>query len=297
MQRRSGEVKALAVVIAVVLVAAQACSGGSSPAPAATETAETRAAQPDSLPQAEVERVLQELARRQGVEVAWQGGPYKYSYEWGGGTAADPTGDELARNAAPIARELLQYPDGFLRQAGLNGVVLVRDLFVSEDGGARGVAAYIFEDRLFLDVPSAERAVRAGTRVKFIHHIIWHRLDERAGTMWRDPEWVALNPPGFEYGVYSRGGVHETRSNSGKLTAEYPGFLNLYSTGNLPDDKAEVFSYLMVIHASMRERSRQDPYLARKIALIKQRFAAVAPTFDGDFWARIDADSDDPSRY
>ena len=179
----------------------------------------------------------------------------------------------------------------------MKGIVLVRDLFVEEDGGARSAAAYIFEDRLFLDVPLADRAIQAGTRVRFIHHLIWHWLDDRAGTTWQDPEWAALNPPDFEYGVYSRGGVHETRAGSGSLNTDYPGFLNLYSTGNLPDDKAEVFAYLMVIHSWIGERSRQDAYLERKVAVIKARLAALDPNFDHKFWNRIDADSDDATRY
>ena len=237
------------------------------------------------------------MARRQQVDVVWTGGPYLYEYEWGGGSAEDPSEDDVARVAASIGRELGLYPDGFLRRAGLEGIVLVRDLFVEEDGGARGAAAYIFENRLFLNVPSADQAVQAGTRVRFIHHIIWHRLDERAGTMWTDPEWEALNPPDFEYGVYSRGGVHETRAGSGSLSVDYPGFLNLYSTGNLPDDKAEVYAYLMVIHSWLAERSRQDQYLRRKVAVIKARLAALDTNFGDDFWNRIDTDSDDAAHY
>jgi hypothetical protein len=261
----------------------------SSPAPRANRT--------DVEGQADFKSLLAEVASRQRVDVVWTGGPYRYAYDWGGGSAADPAEADVARVTAALARELRQYPDGFLRRAGVEGIVLVRDLFVEEDGGARGAAAYVFENRLFLDVPLADRAVQAGTRVRFIHHLIWHWLDERAGTMWQDPEWEALNPPGFEYGVYSRGGVHETRAGSGSLTMDYPGFLNLYSTGNLPDDKAEVYAYLMVIHSWLAERSRQDPFLRGKVAVIKARLAALDPGFDDDFWNRIHADSDDAARY
>jgi hypothetical protein len=242
-------------------------------------------------------RLLSGVAARQQVEITWQGGPYSYNYSWGGGSAQDPADSEVREVAAHIVRELQLYPEGFLRRAGLTGVVLVRDLFVREDGGGRGAAAYIFEDRFFVDVPNAARAVRANTRVRFIHHLLWHRLDERAGTMWNDPEWSQLNPPNFEYGIYSRGGVHESRAGSGSLSAEFPGFLNLYSTGNLPDDKAEIFAYLMVIHAAVAERSRQDDHLRRKMQVVKARLAAVDPAFNDEFWRRINADSDDAARY
>jgi hypothetical protein len=229
--------------------------------------------------------------------VLWTGGPYHYRYDWGGGSAVDPFEHEVARVASAIARELLLYPDGFLERAALRAVVLVRDLYVSEEGAGRSAAAYIFEDRLFLDVPSAARAIERGARVRFVHHIIWHRLDERAGAMWQDPEWIAVNPAGFEYGVHSRGGVHEVRTGAGNLSTQYPGFLNLYSTGNLPDDKAEAFAYLMVIPAWVQKRARQDPFLARKISIVKSRLAALDREFDDDFWKRIDAASDDASHY
>jgi hypothetical protein len=256
-----------------------------------------QADQSDLPTQTDFRGLLAEVARRQQVDVTWSGGPYRYRYEWGGGSAEDPSEIDVARVAAFIVRELRQYPDGFLGRAGVTGIVLVRDLFVEEDGGARGAAAYVFENRLFLDVPLADRAIQAGTRVRFIHHLIWHWMDEKAGTLWQDPEWEALNPPDFEYGVHSRGGVHETRAGSGSISLDYPGFLNLYSTGNLPDDKAEVYAYLMVIHSWVGERSRQDPYLRSKVAMIKARLVPIDPSFDEDFWNRIDADSDDAARY
>jgi hypothetical protein len=231
------------------------------------------------------------LATQQQVDVTWTGGPYRYDNASSGGSAENPTEDEVTRATAAIVRELSLYPDGFLRRAQLKGVVLARDLFVREDGGARGAAAYIFDERFFLDVPNALRAVQAGARVRFVHHLMWHRLDELAGTLWKDPEWEALNPPDFKYGVYSPGGVHETRAGSGTLTAEFPGFLNLYSTGNLPDDKAEVYANLIATHAWVENRAREDRYLRAKVALIKKRLAALDAKFDGGFWNRMNADT------
>lgn len=252
---------------------------------------------PSQSADADFRDMLAEAGRRQGVEVTWTGGPFRYESGGGSGTAEDASDEDVARVAGAVARELSQYPDGFLARNGVTGVILVRDLFVAEDGGARAAAAYAFGDRLVFDTQFAFRALEAGTRVRFIHHLIWHWLDERAGTMWNDPEWVALNPPDFEYGVHSRGGVHETRANSGALTTEFPGFLNLYSTGNLPDDKAEVFAYLMVIHSWLEDHGSQDDHVRRKVALLKTRLAALDPGFDAAFWDRIDADSDDASRY
>jgi hypothetical protein len=296
MAKRKGTLKTFAGALATVCVVAPACSARSESVREAAST--NPAAQPEaSASQADFRNQLAELGKRQQLDISWTDGPYRYSYSSSGGSAENPAEEDVARVAASIVRELGLYPDGFLRRAGLKGIVLVRDLFVQEDGGARGAAAYIFEDRFFLDVPNVVRALQGNTRTRFIHHLMWHRLDEQAGTMWKDPEWEALNPPSFEYGVYSRGGVHETRAGAGSLSTEYPGFLNLYSTGNLPDDKAEVYAYLMVIHSWVEERSRQDQYLHRKVAVIKARLAALDPQFDDHFWNLVNADSDEAARY
>jgi len=173
----------------------------------------------------------------------------------------------------------------------------VQNLHVTEEGDSRGAAGYIFDGRFFIDLPYAKQAIDSGTRVRFIHHVLWHQLDERAGTLWNDPEWTALNPADFRYGVYSKGGVHEKRQGTGRLVTEIPGFLNLYSTGNVPDDKAEVFAYLVVLHSWMQQRANVDPYLRNKIRLIKSRFAALSADFSDAFWSSVDASSDDAGNY
>jgi hypothetical protein len=296
MTNGKGRSKKIAAVLVTACVAAPACSARPESVREAVSTNTSGQLEPIAS-HADFRSQLTELGKRQQLDVTWTAGPYEYKYDSSGGSAENPTEEDVARVAASIVRELGMYPNGFLRRAGFKGIVLVRDLFVQEDGGARGAAAYIFDDRFFLDVPNAIRAVQGGTRIRFIHHLMWHRLDELSGTMWTDPEWEALNPTDFEYGVYSRGGVHETRAGSGSLITEYPGFLNLYSTGNLPDDKAEVYAYLMVIHSWVGERSLQDPYLRRKVALIKARLGGLDPKFDDGFWNRVNADSDQAARY
>src|SRR5690606_11314127 len=101
----------------------------------------------------------------------------------------------------------------------------------------------------------------------------------------------------FEYGIYSKGGVHEKRQGTGRLRTDFPGFLNLYSTGNVPDDKAEAFAYLVVLHPWMQQRANDDAYMRDKIQLVKSRLAAMDPAFSDAFWESIDAGSDIPSAY
>lgn len=269
--------------IAIAALALGACSERAAPAAQAAA--------------ADYQTVLAEAGQTQDIEITWVGGPYKYEYEWGGGTADDPTPEQVELIAAAIAQELRVYPKGFLRSAAINEIVLVQNLHVAEEGDSRGAAGYIFEGRFFIDLPYAVQAIQAGTRVRFIHHVLWHQLDERAGTLWDDPEWTALNPDDFEYGVYSKGGVHEKRLGTGRLSTDIPGFLNLYSTGNVPDDKAEVFAYLVVLHSWMEQHANVDTYLRRKIDLVKLRLEALNPAFSETFWESIDASSDSAEKY
>jgi hypothetical protein len=115
--------------------------------------------------------------------------------------------------------------------------------------------------------------------------------------MWTDPEWVALNPAGFEYGKLTRGGIHDRTAETGLLSTEYPGFVNRYGTGNVPDDKADLFAYLMVIHYWVLERAQKDSYLQAKVKLIKSRLAGFEPGLDASFWERVDGVRRDVAPY
>jgi hypothetical protein len=81
------------------------------------------------------------------------------------------------------------------------------------------------------------------------------------------------------------------------LSTEYPGFVNRYGTGNVPDDKADLFAYLMVIHYWVLERAQKDSYLQAKVKLIKSRLAGFEPGLDASFWERVDGVRRDVAPY
>jgi hypothetical protein len=232
---------------------------------------------------------LQALGARHGIRISWQGGPFRYEADWGWGEARQASDWEIGMFTPVLIDEIDLYPRTFLRERGIESIVLARDLWLQEEGVAQNVAGYIFEDRVILMSVSYDYKVNNRDKQRrYLHHLIWHQVDAQAGTMWKDPEWEMLNPPGFRYGVHTKGGIHDRSSESGLISAQYPGFVNRYSTGYLPDDKADVFAYLMVAHHWMEERAREDEFLRRKIQLIKKRLAALDPELDTRFWGRID---------
>jgi hypothetical protein len=233
---------------------------------------------------------LQALGEQHGLQISWQGGPFRYEGDWGWGEARQASDWEIGMFTPILIDEINLYPRTFLHKRGVERIVLARDLWLQEEGVAQNVAGYIFEDRIILMSVSYDYKVNNRDKQRrYLHHLIWHQVDAQAGTMWRDPQWEALNPPGFKYGVYTKGGIHDRSSESGLISTQYPGFVNRYSTGYLPDDKADVFAYLMVAHHWMMERAGEDPFLRRKIELIKQRLAALDPAFDAGFWAAVHA--------
>lgn len=232
---------------------------------------------------------LNALGERYGVEVVWQGGPYSYTYDWGGGHARDAAEWEIEEFAPILIDEISLYPTDFFPRIGINRIVLARDLWLTQEGVEQNISGYIFDDALLLSVSYTYRVNNRDKQRRYIHHLVWHLVDGLRGTMWEDPEWVALNPEGFEYGVLTRGGIHDRRTSTGLLSTEYPGFVNRYGTGNVPDDKADLFAYLMVVHHWVTARANEDPYLRAKVNAIKARLAEFDPALDEKFWERIDA--------
>lgn len=113
MAREKSDGKASAAGLLAVIVIASACSNGSEPDRNDVPSSSTvQAEQSDTSGQADFRDLLAEVGRRQQVDVVWTGGPYRYDYEWGGGSAEDPAEGEVARVAAAIARELRLYPAG-----------------------------------------------------------------------------------------------------------------------------------------------------------------------------------------
>ncbi len=232
--------------------------------------------------------LLRTLGEQHGIEITTPTGPYRYEGESGWGEAQVASDWELEMFTPILVEEIGLYPRAFLRNIGVKGIILVRDLWIAEEGVKQNVSGYIFDNRIVMSVSYNYKVNLRDKQRRYLHHVVWHQFDALKGQMWEDPEWVELNPPGFKYGVYTKGGIHDRSSETGLLSTQYPGFVNRYGTGYLPDDKADLFAYLIVLHHWVEERTRADPSLRAKAAVIKKRLAAYDPSFDAAFWKRID---------
>lgn len=161
------------------------------------------------------------------------------------------------------------YSSAFLQASRVHSVVLVNDLQVK---GERRAAVPDDEPVLFLDP-----FVGAGNdayQKHCIHHDFFHLVERQAfGRFgYDDPEWAKLNHPPMRYVWQTQpaGDVHA-------LTHLQPGFINLYSTFKIEEDKAEIFGAMRVpeYRPILDEWAKSDPILQRKMNFLDEFVARV----------------------
>ena len=77
----------------------------------------------------------------------------------------------------------------------------------------------------------------------------------------------------------------------GNLAQNIPGFLTRYSTSAVEEDRAELFSHMIINYQYVEEKSNLDVILKAKVAYLQNEIANVCSDIDYHFWAdRRDAD-------
>jgi hypothetical protein len=99
----------------------------------------------------------------------------------------------------------------------------------------------------------------------------------------RDRAWTSLNPPGTRYGA---GGAAMQTSGVGRLRDDLPGFLTLYSTSMVEEDKAEVFAHTLGSWSFVQARVAADPVIAAKVARMQEMVRQFDPQMDAAWWQR-----------
>ncbi|WP_165066925.1 zinc-binding metallopeptidase [Paludisphaera rhizosphaerae] len=241
--------------------------------------AEEPAEIPAALDRAAKEAAVQVVNVRTDLDVETPFGPI----------TAKPTGSGLTKYARLLSEEFALYPASLVRKARLRRLVLCSDL--AFNGELRGAIPDYWHGDLYLDV------VRGSASPPYqrtaIHHEFFHLVDyQDDGEVYRDDAWSALNPIDFRYGP---GGANVQDDPSGSLPNEKTrGFLTAYATSGVEEDKAEVFSRLIMIPREVERRSSADPIIWRKVARMKDMLKAFEPSVDEVFWKRIAERPDTP---
>jgi len=184
-----------------------------------------------------------------------------------------PSSDQTARTVVRVADELRRYPASFLRAAGLWRVVLCASL--RESG--RGIPSLPnVKHSLLLDV-----AAHGDYLPRLLHHEVFHFADYADDDVVAfDAEWSALNPRGFTYGP----GGRAVRGRGAGSLVELDGFVSVYATSALEEDKAELFAVMMTQPAWLARRLEADAILALKHAHLLRLVAGLSPEMGPSYW-------------
>lgn len=110
-----------------------------------------------------------------------------------------------------------------------------------------------------------------------VHHEIFHHVDYFDDVLqFMDPWWETLNEKGFAY----------SQQHFGSLSSAPTGFASPYAMCAVHEDKAEVFSHMIVEYERLVQRSQSDQGLRRKIQRMKDLMRQFSPDFDEGFWEK-----------
>jgi hypothetical protein len=150
----------------------------------------------------------------------------------------------------------------------------------------RGAIPDFENDILYLDVDQGSYDRFYQRRV--LHHEFFHIVDWRDDReLYEDGKWRALNADSFHY--RNGGFALQSASTAGDVQDRDPGFLTCYSMSGVEEDKAELFSFLVVAPKLVGKRAERDRVLANKVARMKDLLAEFCPQLDDAFWRKVEA--------
>lgn len=240
-----------------------------------------------SLPQ----HLLQEERQRSGVEFVTQTkhlsvSPWDLRYK----TLEKKHQGELNHYLKLFSEEFQKLPLDLIQVSGLKTVAFVHLLAIAEQNRA-AVPDYNHEV-LYYDI----LAGLAPYLRHVVHHEFYHMLEQQLyGTAYyKDPDWLALNPPNFQYGL---GGAATREVSAAKFTHPFPGFVNGYSMSGVEEDKAEIWSLIWTSESwhLVKAMVEKDPILQEKLHLLMQQLQCKAPSLKSAWphYVKVYAPKDD----
>lgn len=226
------------------------------------------------------------LAQQLGVEIAIATESFYTRTPYGRAVEGRACAAPALTAAIPIVlHEFELYPPALIRRMQLRQLVLCQDLAF---GRQKRAAVPYFEARTFyLDVGFAVKG-SAGYLARVIHHDFFHLIDECTDTLlYQDAAWAELNAAEFNYGF--GGALAQNDPRQGMLDDQLAGFLTPYAMTGIEEDKAEVFTFLILRPEYVEKRMTTDLLLARKVALLKQQLRSYVPELGDAFWQRAAA--------
>ena len=222
---------------------------------------------------------LMDIGKSQKVEIVVKADAFVDNGRGYKVTGDKATPDAMAKYGKLWAEEWSKYSPEVMAKARVHKIVFCENL--SLNGQIRAAVPAFDLNTMYYD--PALGAHSAPYQRNVVHHEFFHMIDQRLKLLSRDAEWGKLNPTGFRY---ENGGAKMRTPGVGNLTDSISGFLTLYGTSAIEEDKAELYSHLIVDPTFVTDLAKKDGVLAEKIVLLKKRLSDFDSHFGPKFWPK-----------
>jgi len=185
-----------------------------------------------------------------------------------------------------LSNELAIYPISIFTRLQLDRIVLCSDLQKYDKPVSGCASMSLFPDNLALRMLFRKNTIYLDIEydgtvdgLVTIHHELFHAIESHdySWPTYVDAYWNKLNPRNFQY-------KSEMLANDYNPSIDFEGFLTDYSMQSVREDKAELFSHMIVNLPRLEELSKKDQILARKILRLKKILGTFSTDFDEPFW-------------
>lgn len=226
---------------------------------------------------------LKELARQYGLEIVTNARSEDDEIEF-----EQPSATQIKIYANLLASELAIYPTEIFQLCNIERLVLCANLRSLHHKVSGLTDMGLFKiDTLFLDLSHASKYWDFSRRT--FHHELFHAIDFSDSLEgFIDTEWRKLNPGDYKYFA------NEDNFRATEITTA--GFITAYSMRSAIEDKAELYSYMVMASEQVNARCTSDPVLARKVERMKTLLLKFSPAYDESFWTKMQNRADQIAR-
>lgn len=184
--------------------------------------------------------------------------------------------------AAILVDEWAKYPQSWIDSSGVVGVSIVKQ--ISVEGQIRAAMPDVDGDVVYYAIDYDLEYMET-----VIHHEYNHLVEFNIFDVYdrSDPEWTSCHPDSFSY---KGGGVlaYDDPEYSEQLHPQ-TGFVSVYATYAIEEDKAELFSYLMddELYPQLVEWASTDSCLREKVSEYQDFIDDYSPEMSGNYFERI----------
>lgn len=183
--------------------------------------------------------------------------------------------------------ELAIYPPAVVKKLQLDRIILCQNLKKFDKDVTGCASMSLFPDNLAMRMLFRKNTiyldVKYGGTVEgrvTIHHELFHAIEAHGDRFpkYLDPYWRILNEDDFKY----REELGDYEENYGNR--HVTGFLTDYSMDAVREDKAELFSHMMVNCADVERFGEIDKHIKAKTSRMKHLLSGFSKQFDEVFW-------------